>query len=92
MKVITMTDHLMDNQTFAFILDLYRIKTNAERRQDKYAIESLQQHYPEIFTDEFDEFIENAKACAAYLDNEYDDNFSSMFEVSIQNDDPKIIQ
>ena len=84
-----MVDAFM-NLSFSFIMDLYRTKSSAESRGDISAIDSLKRHYPELFTDEFEEFIEGLKATVAYLDRKYDEDFSSIF-VSKVSDTGRII-
>lgn len=69
--------------SFPFVMDLYRIKMKAVGRGEKNAITSLKQHYPELFTDDFDGFIEKIKMAAGYLDKKYEQNFTSMFEPSL---------
>jgi hypothetical protein len=66
--------------SFSFVMDLFRAKKSAEGRGDKKAIESLNQCYPELFTEEFEEFIENLRQATAYLDSKYGENFSSILE------------
>lgn len=66
--------------SFTFIMDLYRSKVRAERDKDVSAIASLNLHYPELFSSEFAEFIENAKLATLCLDQKYDQNFSTIFE------------
>lgn len=77
-----MNDHFMNKLSLPFVMDLYRTKIKAEGRGDATAIESLQQHYPELFTEEFQNFIDNMKLVAEHLDQKYDQNFSSMFELN----------
>jgi hypothetical protein len=67
--------------SFSFVMDLYRTKVKAEKRGDVKAIESLLQHYPELFTDEFQEFIEKTQLVVGYLDQKYGENFSAIFSV-----------
>lgn len=50
-----------------FILDLYRAKEKALKSNDKSAINSLKLTYPELFTNEFEEFIANLSDCIEYL-------------------------
>jgi hypothetical protein len=48
------------------------------------AIESLKFHYPEIYSDDFLEFIEAVKVTAEILDRKYDENFSSIFNPNME--------
>lgn len=66
--------------SFPFIMDLYRAKSKAEANKDIKAIESLKQHYPELFKEEFDKFITEVKLVALYLDQKYSENFSEIFQ------------
>ena len=70
--------------SFSFVMDLYRARSSAERRGDSPAIENLKQHYPELFTEEFEEFIEGLKVTVAYLDRKYDEDYSSIFEPKVR--------
>ncbi len=70
--------------SFTFVMDLYLIKCGAESRGDNSALESMKEHYPELFADDFQEFIESLKITTAYLDEKYDQDFSSnLFPTSI---------
>lgn len=69
-----------ESLSFTFVMDLYRIKCGAEGRDDKNALESLKEHYPELFSDEFQEFIQTLKITAEYLGEKCGQEFSSMFE------------
>ena len=40
--------NFFDEASFSFFIDLYRVRLKAEIRQDKNALESLHQHYPEL--------------------------------------------
>lgn len=75
-----MSDQFMNEFSLSFVMDLHRIKINAEKRGDAKAIESLKRHYPELFSEEFTDFIKKAKLVASDLDQKYNKNFSSMFE------------
>ncbi len=66
--------------SFSFVMDLFRAKKSAEGRGDKKAIDSLNQYYPELFSVEFEEFIENLRQVTAYLDTKYGEKFSSILE------------
>jgi hypothetical protein len=71
----------MNDLSFPFVMNLYRLRLKAERREDVNAIKSLQQHYPVLFTAEFEDFIEKAKLGVASLDQEHGENFSDIFSV-----------
>ncbi len=77
-----MSEIFINNLSFTFVMDLYRLRINAEKRKDKKALLDLQQRYPELFTEDFDDFIEKLKMTAQYLDQKYDSHFSDMFEVN----------
>lgn len=66
--------------SFSFVMDLYRIKKGAEERGDASAIQSLNKHYPELFSDNFNDFIEKLKLTITHLDSEYGKNFSEILE------------
>lgn len=68
--------------SFPFVMDLYRIRLKAERRGDTLAIESLKQHYPELFSVEFEDFIRVAIQVAGSKDLLYGENFSNLFQVN----------
>lgn len=71
---------LFNDLSFSFEMDLFRSKTNAEIRKDAAAIDDLKIHYPDLFSEEFQEFIENLKVTMEYLDKKYGENFSSIFD------------
>ncbi len=76
-----MIDQFMNNLSIAFVMDLYRIKSKTENRGDTKGIENLKQRYPELFTEEFQEFIDKTKLVVADLDKRYGENFSAIFEL-----------
>lgn len=60
----------------SFVLDLYLLKRNAEKRNDIIALTSLKESYPVIFIYEFDlliasliEIAEDLHACGVTLPN-----------------------
>lgn len=84
-----MQDTLM-NLSFSFGIDLYRAKKRSESRGDTDALISLKFHYPELFTVEFHEFIENVKASTKIVDAEHGTNFFSMLDIE-SNPDKRIL-
>ncbi len=72
--------------SYPFVMDLYRIKARAELRQDAAAVEDLQKKYPELFSADFEIFIENTKEVARHLDAKNGTNFSSTFELEFNED------
>ena len=81
-----MHNHFMNDLSFPFVMDLYRVRIKAENRADITAIESLKQFYPELFTEEFQEFIEKTKLVVSYLDQKYDQKFSRIFDPEVQDE------
>lgn len=73
-----MTKPFMD-LSFNFAVDLYRVKCAAESWGDNASLTSLEKAYPELFTDEFQDFIDSVKVVTEYLDQKLGENFSSMF-------------
>lgn len=61
------------------------LRLKAEVRLDTNAVESLRVHYPEIFTNDFQELIEKLKIVACDLDHKSDENFSEMFTIGSNN-------
>lgn len=55
------------NLPFSFVINLYRQKCDAERKGDMSAIQNLENRDPELFSGDFDEFIEMVKDTATYL-------------------------
>jgi hypothetical protein len=47
----------IEHLSFSFLMDLYRIKEKAIKRNDQSAIDSLKNTYADLFSDEFEEFI-----------------------------------
>lgn len=79
-----MTKPFMD-LSFTFAIDLFRVKRAAESRGDKVSLSSLEKAYPELFTDEFQEFIDSVQVVTEYLDQKLGENFSSMFNAEKTN-------
>ena len=70
-----------DKLSLPFIMDLYRAKMKAEARGDASAIMSLKINYPELFSENFSEFIQNFKHAVKIFDYENGENFSKIFEI-----------
>lgn len=70
----------LGNLPFEFIMDLFRLKNAAKSRGDMNCLSNLMICYPGIFSEEFDEFIDDLKVTAEYLDKKYGENYMSMFD------------
>ena len=83
-----MNNQFMNELSVQFVMDLYRVRIRAEKSRDAKAIESLKLHYPELFSEDFEDFIKNAKIATAYLDQKYDKRFSRIFSPDFMDDLP----
>ncbi len=71
----------MNTLTWTMAIKLYHAKMKAEKRRDLSAINSLKQQYPDLFTEQFNVYIEKAKRIAFLLDCLYNENFLLMFDL-----------
>lgn len=52
------------NLSFPFVMDLYRTRLKAKQRGDTLALENLMRHYPELFSEEFEDFVHEVEQLA----------------------------
>ena len=76
------SNYFFKSVSFPFLIDLYLIKLKAEARNDQQSLINLHQRYPELFTIEFNNFIQNIKETVNFLDQFYNENFSKIFQVN----------
>jgi hypothetical protein len=57
--------------SLSFVMDLYMARKKATERNDKIALLSLQQAYPELFTEGFEDFVNKLMLSKQYIDNKY---------------------
>jgi hypothetical protein len=62
---------------FSFVIDLYKSRIEAEKSHNLISLANMRDQYPELFTGDFDDFIENVKATAQYIDKKYNKDFIS---------------
>ena len=72
-----------DELSFTFMMDIYRVKIKAIKRDDKKALKNLEQHYPELFTEDFNQFINNLHLCVEYIHIQHGQDFRAMLEPDV---------
>lgn len=70
----------LDKYPIEFVMNLYRQKVAAEKKGDETTIMMLENKYPTLFSNEFEDFISNMKMSIEYIRHKYDEDFRAMLE------------
>lgn len=72
--------HTFYKLSITFVLGLHHLKLRAEKEHDKTALNSLQQQYPELFSEQFVEFIQNLQSTIEYFYEYKDVDFRKLLD------------
>jgi hypothetical protein len=70
----------LDCFSFEFVMQLYRSKRYAEANNYKMALRILKVKYPDIFMEDFEDFIDKLSCTISVIDDTKNTNFIDMLE------------
>ena len=71
--------------SFLDVMSLYRKKLGAEKTGDMKLLKKMKEVYPDLFTNDFAEFISSLKDVSTYLNTKYETNYSTLFKPELLN-------